>query len=95
MNKMQQTSLEAYYSLENLGKKQRVIFEVIKLEQPCTDKQIAEAIGMEINRITPRRNELVAMGLVVEHDRVKNEYNRLAIRWKQKSEDVQAQLNLK
>jgi len=91
---MRQTSLDAYHSLENLGYRQKRVFDTIVELQPCTDKTISIRLGIEINRVTPRRNELVAMGLVIEHDRVKNEYNRLAIRWKQKKEDIQAKLNL-
>jgi DNA-binding MarR family transcriptional regulator len=54
----------AFWSLEDLGGKQTKVFEVIRRLAPCTDRQIARALGWEINRITGRRNELVAMGLV-------------------------------
>lgn len=79
---MKQTSLDAYRSIKDLNKKQKRVYEAIKVLQPCTDNRIARYFGVEINRITGRRNELVSKGFVIEHDKIKNSYNRMAIRWK-------------
>lgn len=78
---MQDTSLDAYYSIEDLGEKQRKVYEAIQKIQPCTDREICRHLGIEINRVTGRRNELCTMGLVKEYDKVKNEFGRMAIRW--------------
>lgn len=42
----------------------QMVFLTIRKLGVCTDKQIAAALGWEINRITPRRNELVENKLV-------------------------------
>jgi hypothetical protein len=41
------------------------VFIAIRKLQPCTDKQIKEYLQWDINRVTPRRGELVEDGLVV------------------------------
>jgi hypothetical protein len=58
------TRNESYWSLDDLGEKQTKVFDVIKRIGPATDRQIARALGWEFHRSAPRRNELVALGLV-------------------------------
>jgi len=78
-----QTSLFAYQGVKtNIGAKQKIILNAIKAIQPCSDVQIAEYLAYEINRVTPRRGELAAMGKIVEAGKVKNKYNRPVNTWK-------------
>lgn len=79
------TSLFAYRGVKtNIGAKQKIILNAIKAIQPCSDVQIAEYLAYEINRVTPRRGELAAMGKIVEAGKVKNKYNRPVNTWKVK-----------
>ena len=79
---MRDTSLEAFKSLENLNDKQRKVFDVIAEFQPCTDYEIAERLKQPINRITPRRGELITAGLIVEDKKVKGPTGRPSWTWK-------------
>lgn len=69
---MQQTSLEAFTNLlqsGKIGERQILVYNTIK-KFPCsTDKEISKILGLPINSITPRRNELVKIGLVSEWDK--------------------------
>ena len=80
---VRQTSLLAYLDAkENIGSKQQTILNVIKDIGPCSDVQIAEHLGYEINRVTPRRGELFKMLRIEEAGKVKNKFNRLVMTWK-------------
>lgn len=54
-----QTSLEAYRPM--LSAREQVRSE-IALRGPLTDREISENIGMDINCVTARRNELIGSG---------------------------------
>ena len=43
------------------------VFIAIRKLQPCNDKQISEYLGWPINRVTPRRGELVSNNLIVQN----------------------------
>lgn len=73
------TSLEAYDSVD-IGARQREVLNAIRELGAATDKEIARFLGWEINRITPRRGELVAAGLVKERG-VVEQNGRKAITW--------------
>jgi hypothetical protein len=64
-----QTSLMAYEDLqrdvERLNRQQLLVYKAISLS-PRNDKQLSMLTGLPINVVTPRRGELVKMGLVVE-----------------------------
>lgn len=65
---IQTTSLQAYNSIrESLGKKQYDVLRVLEMCQPLTNKEIAEFLKLEINKITPRCKELREKGLVKQH----------------------------
>lgn len=66
MSQIQQTSLEAYWNLDNVSGKRKVVFEAIKELGEACNLDIAYKLHWPINRITPRTNELVKLGLVVE-----------------------------
>lgn len=60
-------SLDAYHSLERLGSKQMVVYQVLKNSvKPLNNRQLSELLGWGVNRVTPRVLELRELGLVVE-----------------------------
>ena len=80
----QKTSLEAYFAFTNemLGERQRIVLRAIQELGPVSDKQIAFVLGWPINTVTPRRGELVDMGLVVSSgDQMDLKTNRRELVW--------------
>jgi len=66
MNQMRDTSLDAYNDLKpKLNEQQMRVYEVLK-HGPRSNEQIARELQLPINRITPRTNELVKRGLVMD-----------------------------
>jgi len=59
-----ETSRLAYDSIKKLGDKQEAVRDAIAELGVANNKQIAQHLGWEINRITGRVNELVRMGYV-------------------------------
>ena len=55
----------SYFRLEGLGQKQAEVLDVIRQFGPIFDRAIGLKLGWPINRVTPRRSELVESGLVV------------------------------
>lgn len=77
------TSFEAYKALEKLNEKQLEVLKVVKELGVCNDRQISERLYWPINRVTPRRGELVEMNKIVEVKRDKDHVsNRTVIYWK-------------
>ena len=59
------TSLMAYDKvLESLGQRQRVILNGLKKYGPTTNKELSKCLGIEINKVTPRVQELRKLGMV-------------------------------
>lgn len=67
---MMQTSLDAFLSLRETGLafRRRQVFEALQLGE-ANDRMVAERTFLPINCVTPRRGELVELGLVVEDRR--------------------------
>lgn len=61
-----QNSLFAYQTLQpKLNDRQREVYEAMRMmKRQFTDKDLAHFMGQEINKITPRRGELLKKGLV-------------------------------
>lgn len=79
---MEQTSLFAYNSIQNkLGENQKKVYAVIKVFGVLCDQEIAIALGWSINRVTPRRGELVKKGIVIKQG-TKQYNNRLVNIWR-------------
>ena len=79
------TSIEAYRNIRNLGKRQWDVYMSIKYLVSACNLDIAEHLGLPINRITPRTNELVEIGFVEEAKRlVTLKTGRRVIFWKVK-----------
>lgn len=62
---MQTTSLEAWGLIQKeLGEKQFQALNELALGGASTNNELAERMGLPINRVTPRIHELRGMGLV-------------------------------
>lgn len=62
---VRQTSLEAYWEVkQSLGSRQRVVYEAFQMYGDMCDKEVKMWIGWDINRVTPRRKELVDLGWI-------------------------------
>lgn len=68
-NLVQQTQLESYHGLRDVGAKQEIVYRAISTLGRASDYDVANYLNLPINRITPRRNELFRMGLVKEATR--------------------------
>ena len=79
----QVTSILSYKEMEEtLGERQRVVYFVLSELKEATDKEISVYLDLPINTITPRRFELVEMGLVREKEkRICKITGKLAISW--------------
>ncbi|MFM7795308.1 MAG: hypothetical protein ACKO7N_00930 [Candidatus Nitrosotenuis sp.] len=81
----QETSIISYNSL-NLGPRQHKILHCIKDMGCPTNLEISTFLNIPINQVTPRTNELVKLGLVVECEkRICSVSHRLAISWRVKN----------
>ena len=79
---MRQTSLFAWRELQpRIGKSQGAVLVTISFLGKCTDKNIAASLGWSINRVTPRRGELVKAGFVIA-DGVTYQGGRPATLWR-------------
>lgn len=64
----QHTSAEAYTNIQDdLGDRQRLVWDFLIKNGPHTNTEISEGLGLPINVITPRTNELVKKKFVFEH----------------------------
>jgi len=74
-HQVQETSLESYFEIPDLGKRQLEVLRAFAEHGPGTDFEIAVAMNREKdeyfypNKVRPRRNELCDMGLLRESDR--------------------------
>lgn len=57
------TRNEAYRSLDRVPDKQRAVLDALRVG-PTRDRALAKRLGWPINRVVPRRHELVEAGLV-------------------------------
>jgi len=70
-----QASIESYreFSEEQLGDRQRKVYECIMWNNSMTNRQIADELGWTINSVTGRVRELVQMGMVYSLGRIYDE----------------------
>jgi len=71
-----------------------LVLLTIKKLVVCNDRELAEYLNWSINRITPRRGELVASGLIIPFGKFEDEKTgRTVSYWKEnKGQPVQAQM---
>jgi DNA-binding MarR family transcriptional regulator len=79
---MRDTSLLAYQQLTHLSDKQQTVLVYIHGHPDTTDKEIAQSLGWEINRVTPRRGELENLGLIVSSGYLLQPNKRKAHTWR-------------
>lgn len=80
---VRQTSLFAFQSLNDLGSKQREVYEAIKQLGEACDLDVAFFLGWPINRVTGRRNELMKAGVIYESKVARTpRTNRTVTYWK-------------
>jgi len=66
------------------------VFIAIRKLQPCNDRQIGEYLNWPINRVNPRRGELIERGLVVLAYKAPDpESGRTVSYWKEKPVNYQ------
>ena len=78
------TSLEAYHDIEHtLGAKQQVILKLLKrANRSVSNREISKELGVEINCVTGRVNELVKLGVVfAKEKRICRLGGRMSIHW--------------
>ena len=85
----QQTSHEAFKTLKKVGDKQSVVLNAIRHLRECNDRQLSEYLRWPINRVTPRRGELVELGMVEESCRKPDVTGRLTIFWRVRNIQLQ------
>lgn len=60
----------AYMDIKkDLGKRQLYIYDIIKKLGCPTNLEISKFSRLPINQVTPRTNELVKHGMVIEHEK--------------------------
>ena len=61
--RVQTTSIQAYRSLRDLNERQRQVLGMLKIRE-MTNMELSKALGLPVNSITGRTNELVGLGFV-------------------------------
>lgn len=64
-----QTKRASWHAVQDdgrLGHRQQQVLDAISHHGPITDRASGRLLGWPINRVVPRRHELVAAGLVVQ-----------------------------
>ena len=78
---VRQTSINAYYSLEDLGTRQQEVLCAFSMND-LSNRDFAKMYCIQINQVTPRTNELVEIGLVQETGKKKDpQTGKTVIAW--------------
>ena len=77
-----ETSKKAYNNLKDLGDKQYQVHQAIGELGTPTDADLADYLGWPINRLTPRRGELVKYGFAEFHALVMGRSGTLVKSWR-------------
>ena len=86
---VRQTSIEGYSRIKKeLGKRQQEVYDGFLGNGTCTNLELSRLLGIPINQITPRTNELVKLGFVVEVEKRQCSVSgKKAISWRVKRSD--------
>jgi hypothetical protein len=82
---IQETSLDAFLNIrEKIGPMQRQVYDVIRTLGCPTDLEIVQFLGLaDPNKVRPRRNDLLRMGMIQQHERrLCSVSGRLAFSWR-------------
>lgn len=63
---VRETSRASYKKLNELGEKQREVYNALKEIEPASDREIAKHLNVSAHYVSPRRGELAQWGFVVE-----------------------------
>ena len=73
-----ETSLESYKQISDLGERQRMLLNIIKMYPNLCNRQYSEILHIPINSVTPRVKELRVLGLVLPSVK---KFDRVTNRW--------------
>lgn len=79
------TKQESFLSLEvkEITEQQKQVLRAVREHGPITDQDIAKITDLSLNVVNPRRGELVGLGHITLHDKVRSEETgRSRARWK-------------
>lgn len=86
------TSILSYYEEEDSGRnayKRDIVLRTIKARPGASNADLGRILGWEINRITPRTNELMKLGLIERKGTKKDIYTgKTVYYWVAKKEAV-------
>jgi len=87
---IQQTSLMAFKEVkQELGERQRQVLSLFANAVVLSDQDIAYSLRLPINSITPRRNELEKLNLIIYCGTKKSTYTGKSVRIYKKIGDVE------
>lgn len=73
-------SLQKLIDEHEVSRMQGVVLNYVSFHPGCFDREIAQALGLKINQVTSRRNELCSMGLVEQNGMKYDEATRRKVR---------------
>lgn len=76
-----QTSLTAYKQLKDLGNRQQQVFDAVEDMGSASNEQVAEKLGLPIQSVTGRVNELARYGYLDVVGTTFNKSGHLAKLW--------------
>lgn len=88
---MAKTSLDAYYSLDpkKVETMKMKVYDMIGKTEHPSNKDLARLMNVEINRVTPRVNELVKEGKVVVGGTKTDPQSRKQCKWWKVAEEAE------
>lgn len=90
--KVRSTSLMAYRDLKKKGlaPSQKTLLQALQQIEPACDRDLARHLGWEVTQVNGRRNELVALGEIVECDekRISKYTGKLVTFWKLSNKQI-------
>lgn len=90
---IQATSLRAFYNISDLGQRQQEVYCCLQKYGVLTNYEISKHLGIDINCVTPRTNELVKKELVIAKDPYRAVEGRpLSIGWAINDNNPQAEM---
>ncbi len=92
VHKTQQTSILSFDSITNLGERQQKVLNSLHVYGSATNLELSRRLGLPINSITPRVNELREMGLVSMDGTTVEVTGRKAIVWSINNNDPQLKM---
>ena len=73
-----ETSLDSFKQIVDLGERQRMVYNIIKMYPGESNRTIGVILNKPINTITPRVKELRALGLVIQGEK---KFDKVTNRW--------------